>query len=163
MFAIAVTVMGEKLVHYKLSRFADEVTDWRECWRDLLVLWKEMEKEQFDSEGARSGEQWKALSDKPEGHGYASHKAKVRPGAPILYFSGDMREAITEPRAEMQKESMSLYASKAPYWQYHQSGTEHMPARQPIRFTEADLDEWRQTMHHFVYDAAHASGMLVVE
>ena len=162
MFEIGVTVIGEKAIHYKLSRFADEVNDWRPCFKDLLELFKEMEREQFDSEGARSGDRWAELSDKPEGKGYASWKAKHRPGAPILYLTGDLRANLTRPRSDIRKQQMSLYASKASYWQYHQTGTQKMPARPPIRFTASDLEDWRQTMHNFVYDSAHAAGMPTV-
>jgi hypothetical protein len=156
MSEMTLEVMGESQIHYKLSRFAAAVADWTGLWEQLIADFKEMEVEQFDSEGSRMGVDWVQLSDNPPGQGYASYKEQVRPGTKILYFDGDLFEAVTNPVVDIQPEEMTI-AVFSSVFAYHQQGTENMPAREIVRMTEPDLDRWRQMTHRFVYDQMQAA------
>lgn len=154
MFALTGLVVGEAQVSYGLSRFSENVEDWRPLWDAFMPLWANMEEEQFNTQGARSGTTWEPLKAT-----YATYKAKVAPGAPILYLTGTMRADIIKPKAIKAKTSLQLWTTAQGYWKYHQAGTPHMARRPVVQFTESDLEDLRRITHRFLYDSAKKAGL----
>lgn len=116
-----------------LSRFADEVTDFRPFWEGRFkALWYEERRRDFALEGLATGSSWARLSP-----AYAAWKAQHFPGAPILTRTGALRAALSAPDAEgsvWQPTATALtVGTTVPYGLYHQRGTRRMPQRPPLR------------------------------
>lgn len=92
-------------------------------------------KDQFAAEGQGKSGKWKPLSSK-----YAAVKSKRYGNAPILQASGRLYKSMTaaggEAIVDKQPQEMTL-GSTVPYGKYHQGGTNRMPKRPIIDFTDA--------------------------
>ena len=68
----------------------------------------------------------------PLSKNYAAYKSKVKPSAPILVFSGDLRDSLTTTNSdsilEWDKTSATV-GTKIPYAAENQYGTSNKPAR----------------------------------
>jgi len=144
-FELIVNVAGEEQVRRSFSRFAEDVQDASEAFEEIAKDFKELEAQQFDSEGATGSGGWKPLSSS-----YASWKAKWYPGAKLLVLSGLMKESLAGENPWTIKEvsplSMRL-GTRIPYAFHHQTGTSRMLARPLIQLTEADKTRWTKIFH----------------
>lgn len=130
-----------------IVRWADSMDDWREAWRDVILMFRQHEKRHFDTEGKATGDKWAELSDKGPRGGYRGWKARRFPGRPILVLRGTLRDALVKGGpgsiAIVQKRSMVVGLAPgttlATYARAHSKGaTLHggrkLPKRPPVRY-----------------------------
>jgi phage gpG-like protein len=150
MLNLTFSVMGTTQLNRSLSRFGEAVRDFRPVWRQLYADFLKIEREQFNSEGARSGTPWRPL--RPT---YAAWKAVHYPGMKVLVATGTMQLQLTTGQG-MQNTfaplSMRLHPTD-PKAKYHQAGTRRMAARPPVQLTPDDKTRWVKILHDYVYRA----------
>lgn len=88
---ISIDDLGE--LDARLVRYVAQLTDLRPFWPKVRTLFIDWMREQWDTEGRAGGEAWAPLTPR-----YAAWKATKRPGRPILYFDGDLRQAASRPQ-----------------------------------------------------------------
>lgn len=144
-------VMGEVQLSRGLSRFAEDVKDLREPFREIIQQLYDIERQQFDTEGGRA-ESWQPLApstvERKERGGFGS-KILVRTEAMESSLTGQ----TTDTRVEVQPLLMR-FGTKVPYAGYHQTGTTHMPARPVIKLIESDKLAIMKTLHRYLVKQA---------
>lgn len=106
--------------------FAAAMLDLRPFWPLLVPVFIKWMRQQFESEGAWGGEAWAPLS--PD---YAAWKSANFPGQSILIAHGALRAAASSPDRLVGPFSMTLFIID-PKIEFHQGGTDKMPARPVI-------------------------------
>jgi phage virion morphogenesis protein len=102
-------------------------------------------RKRFETKRDPEGIDWAQL--KPQTIERKRNKSgRVRGG--ILVDRGDLRKSITYFAST---QSVTVGTDR-PYGQYHQSGTEHMPARRFLGLSEADKTEINDFIRHFLED-----------
>jgi hypothetical protein len=150
---VTFTMLGEVVLARELSRFGDSVRDFRPVWSEIKADFHRIEAEQFDSQGARSGNPWAPLSPN-----YAAWKAKVAPGQPTLRLSNQMWSQFALGKgmyASLEPMRMEL-SPLTQYPTFHQRGSPktHLPQRKVIDLTEDDRMRWMKMIHEYVYTKA---------
>jgi len=153
---LRVTVAGAKVLDRALSRFGDDIKDFREVWRRIYADFISIEKKQFETEGGRGGLRWVPLSPS-----YAEWKMKHYPGKTILDLTGELRRQMTTG-AGMEVVYLPLTLSMQPtvqraYW--HHEGVGRLPARKVVWLTESDKVNWIKMVHEYVRMAIHRGGL----
>lgn len=123
-----VTVIIEPPIDFILRQSAE----FRAALLDLDPLWElvkpvvaETEKQQFETAG--HGE-WPALAP-------VTLEIKERHGWPLdpLVRTGDLKNSLTDPgRAADTGPRHMIWSTDVEYARFHQTGTKHMPMRQPV-------------------------------
>lgn len=133
---IAFDVQGERQISVAFQAYQHEVEDMSvPLGRSADVILAQI-RANFATEGAagQSGG-WPPLSP-----AYAAWKAKRFPGRPILVRHGGMKGALlNRPQAVTVLKQRMLYHPANRYAGWHQTGTRHMPARPPVRMTDASI------------------------
>jgi Phage virion morphogenesis family len=131
------SVPGVESLTVDLSRFANEITDYRPFWSGpFLDVWRPWMIQAFQTQGSSTGPAWAPLSPRyaawRERHGYG--------GQGILVRSGQLSSSLINPERsalgifESAPSSLRL-GSRRQGALFHQLGTRRMPARPPIRPT----------------------------
>lgn len=110
-----------------IRRVAALLIDLRPFWPKVVPIFIGWMRAQFETEGEFAGNHWAPLSP-----AYAAYKAIRFPGKGILIAHGDLRKAASNPRRNASRQSLTLTIVD-PKIQYHQEGTDRMPAR-PLLF-----------------------------
>lgn len=136
MTQFSLNIEGEEQVSRLLSRTTERASDLRPFIDWVGDFLPTTMKEQFDSEGGRTGG-WAPLS--PD---YAAQKALRYGSQPILVASGRMMRSLTTPGAgsinrKIGRDSLE-FGTSVPYAIFHQKGTSRMPQRRIIDLTESD-------------------------
>jgi len=150
-------VEGDVQLARSLSRFGNSVKDYRPAFRDIIKLFYEMEKKQFESEGGYGSGGWAPLSAD-----YDEWKAKNFPGKPILQLTGKLMSALTNKTGETIQEIEPLLlklGTNLKYGLFHQTGTKKMPARKPIEMTEHDKREWVKVIQKYLVTETRKAGL----
>lgn len=145
-------VMGDVQLSRGLSRFADDVKDLREPFREIVKQFHKIEKQQFDSEGGYGSGGWTPLSP-------ATIEQKARVGFPdkILVRTGALRNSLVGETGESEIEIRPLQMRKRVklrYAIYHQTSTSRMPARPLIQLTEKDKMDFMKTIQRYLVKQA---------
>lgn len=102
-------------------------------------------RKRFETKRDPEGISWEQL--KPATVARKQHKnGSIRGG--ILVDHGDLRKSITYHAST---QSVAVGTDRQ-YGQYHQTGTEHMPARRFLGLSEADKTEINEFIRHFLED-----------
>ena len=134
---------GLREIQTGFKRLEGTLTDLRPVWPAVLDYFHEIEEEAWRTEGGSgAGGKWKALSDNPPGHGYASWKATLFARRPILYLTGLLKDSLTGVASfRTIKEPMRLTEeSLVPYAKFHATGTKKMPQRSPVSITRRQAE-----------------------
>jgi len=128
---ITYTITGMKPLARGLKKLFFSFQDFKPLWNKMKKDFYSIEMKQFMSEGQGK---WKALSSR-----YAAWKEANYPGRSILVQRGDLkRSLISQSHSDSvykpTRSQMEIGTSKK-YASYHQTGTNKMPARNPIDFT----------------------------
>ena len=151
MLTITFTMLGDVVVKRAISRFGEDIADFRSVWSEVQVDFHEIERQQFKSEGGRGGGSWPPLSLR-----YALWKQRKYPGKPILNLTGELSRQLTTG-AGMMIESDPMRLMLLPtveYAYFHQQGTKKMPARKPIELQEEDAMGWIKMIQRYVVQKA---------
>lgn len=140
-------VEGEVQVDRTLARFEEAARDARPVWEQLADRFAQLNRRQFDSEGAANSGGWAPLSP-----AYAAWKARLYPGKPILERSGDLRASLTERPfgIEVIDAGAMALGSGIEYGRYHQAGTDRMPQRRPVELPESERRTWIRLIQRFI-------------
>ena len=127
------------------NRLGDHLEDLRPVWDEAEQAFYKIEREQFASEGAkgRSGK-WAPLS-----RAYAVSKAAQYGSQPILRASGKLERSLTGNTGDSvlikEKDEFSI-GTKLFYATYHMEGTDNMPMREPISFSDAQRTDMQKAI-----------------
>lgn len=140
MTQVSVQVLGDKVAERELYFIGDRAVELQPAWLEIANFLQEITKEQFATDGARSGDPWEPLSS-----GYAFAKWRRGERLEILRASDDMYRELTggsgsEDTAVFHDEFMT-FGSNTPEFIYQQGnlGGGHTPVRLPINLTDADV------------------------
>lgn len=146
MARIQITVDGQDEFNRTFSRLDAQFDDLTNIWPDVRDKFWEIEKEQFNTEGAsgRSG-RWKSLSK-----AYAAQKiSRYGSGLKILYATGDLMRALTSNTPDTYyrttKSEIAIGTTLA-RGIYHQRGAGNLPKREVISFSQKNQKEMMQTV-----------------
>lgn len=95
------------------------------------VLWEESE-DAFDKEQSPEGTKWAALDE-----GYKKQRHGKGYTGPILQVSGDLVKSLNIDYGD----NFAVIGAAEPYGQYHQMGTNKMPARPFIGIGDEGIEE----------------------
>lgn len=155
MIRFTVRTEGLEQMGFALSRFGQDLSDWRRAWPMVSRAIERIEERLFAGEGSKGHRgKWAALSPK-----YAAWKSKHYPGQAILRLTDAMYDSLTKAGASMAVVEVSdplkmFRGTEVPYAKFHQSGTEKMPARHPVDLTERDQLEIAKEIHQYVVKQA---------
>lgn len=137
------------------NRVAETVSDLRPVWHFVELAFRQIEEDQFKSEGAiGKGGHWAALTP-----GYAISKAQAYPGAKILERTGRLRKSLAGTTGDSVKIVEKLefaIGTSVPYAGYHQSGTSKMAARPPIDFGEGQKEDMQKMIQRGLLEVVRA-------
>lgn len=128
---------GERLIEREILRMGDHALDMRPAFEFVAQAMMELERWQFDTQGARGSGGWAPLK-------LATSREKARKGEDprILHASRALEHSLTDQGDANQRleihESWMVFGSTLPYAPLLQSGTSKMEQRRPIDFTEPD-------------------------
>ena len=127
-----------------IARFIEGLIDYRPVWPAIESAFYALERDQFRTEGAETGQKWQALNVK-----YAGWKEVHFPGRPVLERTGELRRSLTDPydanAVVIEQPATLTLGTGVPYAVYHQGGAAKMPARPVIPTSE---DFRLGLMHH---------------
>jgi phage gpG-like protein len=128
-------ILGSVEFDRAFNRVEKEISDLRPLWDAAEREFHRISREQFASEGAAGrGGKWPELSP-----AYKKRKLKRFPGRKILQASGRMRGSLVGKTGDtvVVKEPKEFgIGTTLKYPIYHQKGTNRMPARPPVNFSE---------------------------
>jgi len=137
---------GDAQIDRTLDGFELRADDASPAWEVLADRFLDAERRQFASEGGYGSGGWAPLSAP-----YAAWKATAAPGAPILVFSGALRDKLTEgPEIRVITPSRMVVGASDEVGGYHQSGTDKMPRRRPVEFPDDERTTWGRVVHRFI-------------
>lgn len=143
---ISLSVAGEAEFDRTFERLDAAFTDLRPIWPDVRDKFWELEKEQFDSEGAsgRNG-RWQRLSKR-----YAVQKIqRYGAGLKILQATGDLRASLTGQTSDTiyrtSKDEIAIGTNLA-RGLYHHTGAGRLPVRKVIDLSDRQRDELMKTI-----------------
>lgn len=128
------------------------------AWNSVLNILYEAEQQLFAREGRTSEHgKWEELSPR-----YAAWKAKHYPGMPILTLTGRFRGSMTDPsgqHTEFKQPRRLVWGSDYKVSGGHDLGgihaegrSPHMPAREPIRITQNNVDDMADVIVDYLLD-----------
>lgn len=126
-------ILGEEVFAREILRVGDRGADARPAFELIADLWGDWEAEQFASEGRRASGGWDQLAP-------STIRSKGSPG-PILFESGDLFRELTSRENILITDSfmhLTIDPEVEEYARFHQSGTDKMPQRRPLEFTDLD-------------------------
>jgi hypothetical protein len=91
---IRVTISGQEALFVALSSLDARISDLRPSWPKVYARRAGHIREQFDSEGGRTGQHWELSA------AYAAQKAKAHPGKPVMQGEGLLLASLTNKDAE---------------------------------------------------------------
>jgi len=176
-FTIGLDIAGVKQVHRALMVKSEAVKDLRPVWDDIYKDFLKREKLVFQRQGnvgsrtrevtgAKKGGSWGKWE--PLDKAYAARKRAAGFGSKILVRTGDLRDSLTqrghsEAVFNPSKRWLTM-GTTVPYAGYHQTGTgrsggrsgstiTRMPAREPIRISEAQARFWVRLVNKFLHES----------
>jgi len=134
-FRLKIDILGANAFNAALIGLESQVEDMRPVWESIVPVFREIFREQFDSEGSKGASgQWAPLS-----HPYAEIKAKKWGEQKILHASGKLEAALTgttsETITDIQKKELA-FGTSLKYARFHQTGTGRMPARPIVALSD---------------------------
>lgn len=145
---LTLDVMGDEQISRGFSRFADDVRDLREPFREIVKQFHGIELKQFESEGGYGSGGWRPLAP-------STAEQKRREGFPdrILTRTRLLVESLTGQNpwsiAEIRPLEMRV-GSRLECARFHQKGTGRMPARPVIDLTEGDKMNFMKTIQRYL-------------
>jgi len=136
-----------------LALMTDRAKDVRGALNKIADEFTAHERTVFIRQGAVEGlAGWAPL--KPD---YAAEKLASGYSGGILVRTGRLRMSLTNKNdanfvMRMTPKSLKIGTS-VPYAMYHRKGTVHMPKREPIRTSPAQLLRWKEILRNFIFYA----------
>ena len=142
---VSISITGDVQVERKLLRLGDRAANASVVFSQIADKLMDWTDEQFRSEGARASGGWEELAP-------STVRAKGHEG--ILVDTGDLYNALVNRGDANQildiNDDEMRYGADLDYLIYHQRGTDRMPQRRPIEFTEFDRREIVRDLQAFI-------------
>lgn len=138
-------VFGDTQFDREIRRVGKRATAARPLYDALGWKLVAIQREQFQSEGGRSGHPWAPLADSTVRSRGSAH--------PILDDTSALRESFLYGGAGNIFEATDdhlRYGSESEIGIFHQQGTSRMPMRKPMELTDEDRDDIVKDMQHWV-------------
>lgn len=148
---ITIESFGTTEFSRELLRVAERSDNMRPAFEALADDFYAVEREQFDSEGARGGQRWPPLSPR-----YAARKRVLFGPKPILEASGRLRRSLTSKGTPGNVHKVTadeiVIGSRVDYGKYHQSTAprSQLRRRPPVVLTEADKVRWVKKLQRYL-------------
>ncbi len=144
---LTIDVMGDEQLARGLSRFADDVRDLREPFREIVKQFHKIEGKQFESEGKYGSGGWRPLAP-------STAEQKRREGFPdkILVREKHLMESLTgeTPWSMVEVRPLEMrVGTKLDYAAYHQQGR-GVPKRPIINLTEKDKMDFMKIIQRYL-------------
>lgn len=128
-----VRVSGDDEAERRIQALALHLSDLRNFWPLVVPVFTSWMRRQFDSEGEFGGQRWQALAPAT-----VDRKRALGQRLSILQATGQLKQAASKPQRRATPRSLVLTIDDSgpahgPILQYHQKGTDRMPAR-PLVF-----------------------------
>lgn len=160
--AIQLEILGVKQVNRALALSAAAIKDLRPVWEDIYDDFLRRESVVFAAEGnvgsksrEMGGGAWGPWA--PLDPMYAARKRAKGFGSKILVRTGRLRDSLTtrgSADAVFEPSPLGMaVGTKTPYAGYHQTGTRHMPKREPVRISEAQARLWVRLIQKFILES----------
>lgn len=147
------TVFGDTQFSREIVRTGERGGDMRPAFRSIFDRMFEINREQFLSQGRRGSGGWEPIN--PE---YKVWKAEHGFDTDILFKTHALFEAMgfvtSDDNEVMVAENWAVFrvtGEPGEYGPFHQSGTEHMPARPPFALTALDRREFFDEMQDYIF------------
>lgn len=138
--SVHVEVLGDEVVERTLYFIGDRAVDLRPAWVEISGYMQDVAREQFQSQGARSGHPWEPLSNK-----YMFWKWNHGQRLEILRAGDKMYDELTgagnSENASSFHDTYMSFGSNTPEFIFQQgnTGTGNVPVRRPLVLTDADV------------------------
>lgn len=154
-----IEVYGDELVAQELIATGDRAADLTPLWPTVLSRLEEIEREQFDTQGARSGSPWPELSR-------ATLLRKFRKGQnlAIMRASNDLYNSLVGQTSHSVRTfgpDWAVFGSTLPEMAFHQdrSPTADYPERLPVDLNQQDALEIADLMLGYVMGTHSRTGV----
>jgi len=146
---VTIRVTGGTRAQAAIARIVSRLKDFRPAYRTMARFLEGVLSDQFDSQGARTGRQWAALSQK-----YSAWKAKKYPGKGLLEREGTLRRSLTSGTSihavrEIGRKRF-VFGTTVPYAPFHQEGGGNLPQRRLIDPTTGDRKEMSEIVRRYL-------------
>lgn len=149
---LEIHVVGDEIIRRELMRFSGRMAAPEPGLELVADAMEDATMEQFESEGARSGEPWQRLSPST-----VAAKAEQGLDPAILQATRRMVNSLTlGARGEHIRQigpGTLRFGTRVPYAIYHQTGTRNMPRRPPLVFTEVDRRRFVKILQSYIMGA----------
>jgi len=152
--ANAVARVGLRRYLIALNERSQDVSS---AWDKVLDIIYEAERQLFAQEGqTEEHDKWEVLSSR-----YAAWKEKHYPGMPILTLTGRFRGSMTDPSGQHYEERRPRSLTWGSHHKVsgghdlggiHAVKHENMPAREPIRITQRNVDDIANVVVDYILD-----------
>lgn len=151
---IEIDVAGDVQLSRELLRFAGRITDASPAFEAIADDLREIETEQFDSQGGRSSGGWRALKAST-----VAAKSAAGLDSRILHATLAMRKSFTDKSdpahvEKVTKDSLT-FGSSDPKAGIHQQGSSdgaHPPQRRPLELTTMDREGIVKKLQRFMVE-----------
>lgn len=153
-FNIDIDVRGDAAIEMHFKRTSERALNLRPAWAVIHEDMIEIEKKQFESQGAFRSGGWEPLADST-----VARKQNLGLDTRIMVETGRLLASLTNASDKDHKfvpsKSFMLFGTEVPYVQEHMAGVPgHFPARPPIAFNEVDRESWLRIIRGWIIDGA---------
>lgn len=160
---ITLDVFGDVQLKRKILRVGDRAEDASPALRGLADYFRDLERDQFRSEGGTGSGGWPELKpstirkrvgglrDRNVGRfrsrssGRFMSRSQATASITILDDTGALKDSLTDAGDESHIERVSRdeleFGTLVPYARFHQTGTKHMAKRRPVELSETHRRE----------------------
>lgn len=134
MVRISLEIDGLIVLDRSLSRFGEQLKDFRQAWPGVIVELQSIMREQFRGQGVGQTGRWEPLSER-----YREWKERNFPGRPILQRTGATMKALTSRTQHSiidPQPTILTFGVALRYPIYHQRGSGRLPRRPIFDLTE---------------------------
>jgi phage gpG-like protein len=139
MIKLSVEVEGKAELSAELMAVDEIISDFSPVWKGVQQEFFEIEREQFESEGAKGTTgAWKELSA-----AYSEIKVRKYGNLPILQASRRLFKSLTSQTSDSIAETSkteAVFGTKLEYASRHQTGGGNLPKREPISLSARQLE-----------------------
>lgn len=158
-----IEVYGDKLAEAELIGIGDRAADLRPLWPAVLEMMEEIEKEQFDTQGSRSGSPWPELSRETLLRKFRSGQNMM-----IMRATDALYDSLTGKTSHSVRtfgSDWAVFGSTLPQMAYHQdrNPSANYPERLPVDLTQQDSLEFAEIMLGYIVGTHGKHGIRLPE
>lgn len=157
-YVLEFEVFGDVQISRKLLRFGERAADARPAFRSIMDSMEDDIAKLFSNEGSSGGDAWAPLAEST-----LRRKERRGEGTAILQSTRALLDSLTSNthasgiRQAFPDELVFGSSLMTPDGQYsmvalHQKGTENMPARKPLQFSETQKRSYVKELQRYVVE-----------